>query len=138
MYRWFINSIYYHFWWSAIGMMQHQLSFNQAIERYALLTIGDGLVAQIPSLLLSVATAIMVTRNGEKEDIGSQVMNQVFSMTKALWVSAGILFIMGVIPGMPHFVFISLALVISVLAFWVGKKNKDVETNPAQPVYWRN
>ena len=116
----------------AIGMMQHQLSFGAAVERYALLTIGDGLVAQIPSLLLSVATAIMVTRNGEKEDIGTQVFNQVFNTSKALWVSGGILFIMGIIPGMPHFIFITLALIICTIAFWVGKKNaSEADKNEA-------
>ncbi|WP_422382828.1 flagellar biosynthesis protein FlhA [Marinicellulosiphila megalodicopiae] len=108
----------------AIGMIQHDLIFSDAVEKYALLTIGDGLVAQIPSLLLSVATAIMVTRNGEKEDIGTQVANQVLTKPKALWVSASIMFIMGVIPGMPHLVFLMLATILGGGAWWIGKKSE--------------
>ncbi|MCJ8312217.1 MAG: flagellar biosynthesis protein FlhA [Saccharospirillaceae bacterium] len=114
-----------------IGMMQHDLLFADAVEKYALLTIGDGLVAQIPSLLLSVATAIMVTRNGEKEDIGSQIASQVLTKPKALWVSSSIMFIMGIIPGMPHFVFLMLATILGSAAYWITLKNKEEDTDSA-------
>ncbi len=112
----------------AIGMAQHDLAFADAIERYILLTIGDGLVAQIPSLLLSTAAAIMVTRVNTSVDVRSQVVNQMFDSPKALGVSAGILFLMGSIPGMPHVAFIGLAIVCGGLAFMIHrKKNMPVE-----------
>jgi flagellar biosynthesis protein FlhA len=104
----------------AIGMAQHQLTFGEAVEIYSLLTIGDGLVAQIPSLLLSTAAAIMVTRANSMEDMGSMVIRQMFDDPKALAVTALVLMIMGVIPGMPHFVFISLALISGVAAYIIN------------------
>lgn len=108
----------------AIGMAQHNLTFGNAVSAYTLLAIGDGLVAQIPSLLLSTATAIMVTRNGGDEDMGQQVFGQMFGSSRALAVSAGLLLLMGVVPGMPHTVFISAALVAG-LAAYVIRWQKD-------------
>ncbi len=93
----------------AIGMMQYQLDFTAATERYALLTIGDGLVAQIPALVLSTSAAIMVTRNNSSEMMGTQVFRQMFAGPRALGVTAGILFVMGIVPGMPHVAFLGLA-----------------------------
>lgn len=107
----------------AIGMVQHQLSFGLAMERYALLTIGDGLVAQVPSLLLSVAAAIMVTRNSSDQEIGDQVVSQMFATPKALLISGIVLAILGSIPGMPHFVFLSLATGMFVLSWFIHKRN---------------
>lgn len=101
----------------AIGMGQHALGFGDAIAAYSLLAIGDGLVAQIPSLLLSTATAIMVTRNGSEEGMGEQVMGQVFGSARTLGVTAGLLFLMGVVPGMPHFVFLSAAFAAAAAAY---------------------
>ncbi|MEK9714131.1 MAG: FHIPEP family type III secretion protein, partial [Thalassolituus sp.] len=101
----------------AIGMAQHNLTFNDAVSAYTLLAIGDGLVAQIPSLLLSTATAIMVTRNGTDEDMGEQVFGQMFASSRALAVSAGLLLLMGLVPGMPHTVFISAALIAGIAAY---------------------
>src|SRR5690606_28794186 len=83
----------------AIRMMQHGLDFGLAMERYALLTIGDGLVAQIPSLLLSTSAAIMVTRVTSSQDMGGQIIQQMFSAPKALGIAAGILILLGLIPG---------------------------------------
>jgi len=94
-----------------IGMAQHGLSFGDAVSAYTLLAIGDGLVAQIPSLLLSTATAIMVTRNGGDEDMGQQVFGQMFASSRALAVAAGLMFMMGIVPGMPHGVFLGAALI---------------------------
>ncbi|WP_345419148.1 flagellar biosynthesis protein FlhA [Halioxenophilus aromaticivorans] len=111
----------------AIGMAQHDLAFSDAIERYILLTIGDGLVAQIPSLLLSTAAAIMVTRVNSSVDVRSQVVNQMFDSPKALGVSAGILFLMGSIPGMPHVAFIGLAIVCGGLAWMIHRKKNMPE-----------
>lgn len=108
----------------AIGMGQHALGFGDAIAAYSLLAIGDGLVAQIPSLLLSTATAIMVTRNGSEEGMGEQVMGQVFGSARTLGVTAGLLFLMGVVPGMPHFVFLSAAFAAAAAAYLSHWKKK--------------
>ena len=100
-----------------IGMVQHDLDFQRAVEVYTLLTIGDGLVAQVPSLLLSTAAAIMVTRVNSESDMREQVFTQMFSSPKALTVAAMVLAIMGLIPGMPHVAFLSLAAACSAGAF---------------------
>ncbi len=105
-----------------IGMIQHGLEFTRALEVYSLLTIGDGLVAQIPSLLLSTSAAIMVTRVSSSKDMGEQVMSQMFASPKALAVTAAILGFMGVIPGMPHVAFLSLALVAGVIAWFIKQR----------------
>ncbi|AJQ95969.1 flagellar biosynthesis pathway, component FlhA [Gynuella sunshinyii YC6258] len=106
----------------AIGTLQYSLEFGDAVEKYALLTIGDGLVAQIPSLLLSTAAAIMVTRNSSSEQMGDQVVNQMFGSPKALMISAVLLAILGSIPGMPHLVFLGLALVAGFGAWFIYRK----------------
>ena len=106
-----------------IGMAQHNLEFSDALQKYVLLTIGDGLVAQIPSLLLSNATAILVTRVNVSQDMGEQVAKQMFSSPKAPAVSAVILTIMGVIPGMPHIAFLSLAAIAGGLAYMIQQRN---------------
>ena len=108
-----------------VGMMQHDLEFSDAIEKYILLTIGDGLVAQIPSLLLSVSAAIMVTRVNSSEDMRAQVMRQMFDTPKALGISAGILFLMGVIPGMPHVAFLGLSATCGGLAYIIHRRNQQ-------------
>ncbi|MCR9278841.1 MAG: flagellar biosynthesis protein FlhA [Pseudomonadaceae bacterium] len=108
-----------------IGMAQHDLSFTSALENYTLLTIGDGLVAQIPSLLLSTSAAIMVTRVSSSEDMGTQVNNQLFDDPRALYVTSLVLFILGVIPGMPHVVFLSLSVGIAGFAWWRGEHRQQ-------------
>ena len=105
-----------------VGMLQHDLDFSRAMEVYTLLTIGDGLVAQIPSLLLSTAAAIMVTRVNSESDVREQVVDQMFTSPKALTVAAGILVVMGLIPGMPHFSFISLGFACAAGAFFIQKR----------------
>ncbi|TPE54713.1 flagellar biosynthesis protein FlhA [Maribrevibacterium harenarium] len=114
-----------------IGMMQYDLSFSEAITIYSLLTIGDGLVAQIPSLMLSTAAAIMVTRVNEKGDMGQQVMGQMFASTKALYIAAAIMAIMGVVPGMPHVAFLGLAASIGGLAYYLEHRKKQATVKPA-------
>jgi len=104
-----------------IGMIQHNLSFSQAIEIYTLLTIGDGLVAQIPSLLLSVATAIIVTRENDTQEMGN-VMKEQLGNPRALWVTCGILFVMGIVPGMPHVAFLGFSALIGGIAYWDQKR----------------
>ncbi len=111
----------------AIGMAQHDLDFSRATEVYALLTIGDGLVAQIPSLLLSTATAIIVTRNNDERDMGGQVFDQMFGSSRALAVASGILLLMGLIPGMPHLAFLGLGLIAAVGAYFIYKREQGLE-----------
>jgi flagellar biosynthesis protein FlhA len=111
----------------AIGMFQHGLGFADAGKVYTLLTIGDGLVAQIPSLLLSTAAAVMVTRVSSSEDMGAQVNRQMFASPRALAVAAAIMIAMGLVPGMPHFSFISLGLVAAGAAYWIANKQRKVK-----------
>jgi flagellar biosynthesis protein FlhA len=117
-----------------IGMVQHDLLLATATEYYVLLTIGDGLVAQIPSLLLSTATAIIVTRTSTNEGMGKEIMGQMFGSPQALGVTAGIIGIIGVIPGMPNLAFLSIAALAGGLAYVIFQKNQAalVET-PATP-----
>ncbi|EGR4285059.1 flagellar biosynthesis protein FlhA [Vibrio cholerae] len=117
----------------SIGMIQYDLGFKEAIEIYTLLTIGDGLVAQIPSLLLSIGAAIMVTRQNTDEDMGQQVIFQLFDNPKALTITAGIMFVMGIVPGMPHFAFLFLALLASGAAYWLHRKQKTKAENKNLP-----
>ena len=100
----------------AIGVAQHDLTFSDAGKLYTLLTIGDGLVSQIPSLFLSLATAIIVTRVTTSESVTDQAVSQL-SNPSALFISAGILTILGIVPGMPHTVFLLLSLVAAALGF---------------------
>lgn len=109
----------------AIGMAQHGLSFSDAGRIYVLLTIGDGLVAQIPSLLLSTAAAIMVTRVSTSEDMGSQVNRQMFASPKALAIAAVLMIVMGLIPGMPHFSFLSLGLLAGGAAYFIANRQRQ-------------
>lgn len=106
----------------AIGIIQHDLSATDAAHNYVLLTIGDGLVAQIPSLLLSTATAIIITRVSDAQDMGSQVVSQLLSNPKTLMVTASLIGIMGLVPGMPNLVFLSLALVLGVYGYQLKTK----------------
>jgi flagellar biosynthesis protein FlhA len=108
----------------AIGMLQHDLPFGQAMQVYSLLTIGDGLVAQVPSLMLSVAAAVMVTRANSSKDMGEQVRSQMFESPKALGVTAGVLAVMGMVPGMPHVAFGAMALGAGYAAYYITQKHK--------------
>ncbi len=117
-----------------IGMAQHGLSFSEAGQVYALLTIGDGLVAQIPSLLLSTAAAIMVTRVTSSEDMGQQVNRQMFESPKALAVSAAIMIAMGLVPGMPHMSFLGLGGMAAGGAYWIWHRQKKVKQEAEQEV----
>ncbi|MEZ5560808.1 MAG: flagellar biosynthesis protein FlhA [Pseudomonadales bacterium] len=114
-----------------IGMAQHGLEFSQAIENYTLLTIGDGLVAQIPSLLLSTSAAIMVTRVSGESDMGQQVMSQMFDDPRALAVAGIVLLVLGLVPGMPHAVFLLLAGLALGGAWLVRRRREQEATLPA-------
>jgi flagellar biosynthesis protein FlhA len=116
-----------------IGAMQHGMSLSDAGHTYALLTIGDGLVAQIPALLLSVAVAILVTRVSRPHDMSQQIMSQVFGHPRALGVTAGILTLLGIIPGMPNFVFLSMAALCAAGAFATSKRRDAEKAAAAAP-----
>jgi len=92
----------------AIGVVQHDMAFPDAVRNYTLLTIGDGLVAQIPSLVLSTAAAIMVTRVSSEQDMGRQMLSQLFNHPRALGITGGVLILLGIIPGMPNAAFLTL------------------------------
>jgi len=118
----------------AIGILQHGLTVADAGSTYALLTIGDGLVAQLPSLLLSTAAAIMVTRASGSEDMGRQISRQMFNSPKALGVSALLMAVMGMVPGMPHIAFLSLAAAAGGGAYLLWKKQNEIKVAAAAEV----
>jgi len=111
----------------AIGTLQHGLDASQAAENYVLLTIGDGLVAQIPSMLLSTATAIIVTRVSGEQDMSAEVSRQLTSNPRVLYVAAGIIGVMGAVPGMPNLVFLSIATLLAVLGYQRAQAPEEPE-----------
>ena len=112
-----------------IGMIQHDLAFGDAVEIYTLLTIGDGLVAQIPSLLLSVATAIIVTRENDSQEMGKELTRQLGDQ-RALYITSGILFVMGIVPGMPHVAFLGFSAVVGGYAYYSTWRAKKIANEP--------
>lgn len=108
-----------------VGMVQHEMNFADAVKNYTLLAIGDGLVAQIPSLIISIAAGVVVSRVANHEEIGGQLMTQLFSNPKVIYVTASIIGGMGAIPGMPHFAFLMLAAVLAGMAYFVSDQQKQ-------------
>ncbi len=109
----------------AIGVGQHDMSFADAGEVYVLLTIGDGLVAQIPALLLSTASAIVVTRvRGSDQNVGNQVASQLFDDPKVLLITAAVMGMLGIIPGMPNMVFILLSAMLLAAAWMIRQRHQ--------------
>ena len=117
----------------AIGTLQHDLDASQAAQNYVLLTIGDGLVAQIPSMLLSTATAIIVTRISGEQDMSAEVSNQLTKNPKVLYVAAGIIGTIGVVPGMPNVVFLSIAILLAVGGYLRSQEGLTPEIVDAKP-----
>jgi flagellar biosynthesis protein FlhA len=115
----------------AIGMLQHDLSASAAANNYVLLAVGDALVAQIPALLISVSAAMVVSRVGKDQDVGTQIRNQVFDSPRAMGVTAGIVATLGVIPGMPHFVFLLIAGGLGGLAWSLSQRKKREKAEAA-------
>jgi flagellar biosynthesis protein FlhA len=111
----------------AIGMFMYDLSASQAFQQYALLAIGDGLVAQIPALLLSTAAAIIVTRINESSEITEQVGGQLLASPSTLYTVAGILFLLGAIPGMPHTAFFTFAGLIGFIAWRISQNPRPAD-----------
>ncbi|KFA04798.1 flagellar biosynthesis protein FlhA [Xanthomonas vasicola] len=107
----------------AVGMLQHGMSFMDAASTYTLLSIGDGLVAQLPALLVSSSVALLVTRASRAQDMRGAMMSQVFGQHRALAVAAAILGLVGLVPGMPNVAFLTLGLILGVIAWKMYKRS---------------
>lgn len=119
----------------AIGMFMYDLSAGQAFQQYALLAIGDGLAAQIPALLLSTAAAIIVTRINESSELTQQVGRQLLASPTTLYTVAGILFLLGAIPGMPHLAFFTFAGLIGFIAWRISQSPQPADAlNEAEAI----
>ena len=110
----------------AIGMLQHGLSAGKAADTYILMAVGDALVAQIPGLLISVAAAMVISRVGKESDMGQQIVQQLFQSPRVLGITAGILILLGIIPGMPHMVFLAIGSVLGYMAWALMQRAKVV------------
>jgi len=110
-----------------VGVLQHGLSAAQAADSYILLAVGDALVAQIPGLLISVAAAMVVSRVGKERDLGHQIVSQMFISPRAMGITATIMAILGLIPGMPHTVFLGVAMVLGYGAWALAHQPAPVE-----------
>lgn len=118
-----------------VGVLQHGMDLGHAAESYTLLTIGDGLVAQIPALVISTAAGVIVTRVGTNEDVGEQMVTQLFRNPRVMMLSAGVLGLLGMVPGMPNLVFLMFTAGLLGLAWWTRgqeqKKPAEKEDIPA-------
>ena len=118
-----------------IGVVQHSLPLATAANNYVLLAIGDALVAQVPSLVISVAAGLLVSRVGDgNEDIGKQIASQLFSLPRALGLVALIVGVLGVIPGMPHIAFLSLAAMLGYVSFKLSVAAKEAPASAEEVV----
>jgi flagellar biosynthesis protein FlhA len=117
-----------------VGMVQHEMAFDAALKNYTLLAIGDGLVAQIPSLIISTAAGVVVSRVASEQDIGSQLVGQLFAKPQVLYITAAIIGGMGMIPGMPHVAFLFLAGIMAGGAYMLSQRaKKAAEAPPPEP-----
>ena len=118
----------------AIGMLSHDLSASQAANSYILLAVGDALVAQIPGLLISVAAAMVVSRVGARDDdVGKQILQQVFMSPRVLGMAGGILVLLGLIPGMPHTVFLIIGSGLGWIAWMLLQRQRKPAAEEAAP-----
>lgn len=117
----------------AIGMLSHGLSAGDAANSYILLAVGDALVAQIPGLLISVAAAMVVSRVGKEKDMGQQIVQQLFMSPRVLGVTAGVLILLGLIPGMPHAVFLIMGSGLAWAAWLLLQRQKQAAMVPEAP-----
>ena len=116
-----------------VGVVQHDMATSEAARVYTLLTIGDGLVAQIPALIISTAAGLVVSRVNTEEDIGKQFTSQVLGNNNVLFLTAGILGTLGLIPGMPNFVFLLLATLFGMYAYYKQKRERVQAETAASP-----
>ncbi|MGN7101562.1 flagellar biosynthesis protein FlhA [Ralstonia holmesii] len=114
----------------AVGVLQHGMDVGHAATNYTLLTIGDGLVAQIPALVISTAAGIMVSRVSTDKDVGQQLSSELFAMPTVLMTTAGVLGLLGLVPGMPHFPFILFGGGLGYLGWYLKKKREVPEVEP--------
>lgn len=108
-----------------IGVAQHGVPIGQAANTYVLLAVGDALVAQIPALLISIAAAMVVSRVGKEQDVGSQILKQVFNSPRAFGITAGVIGLLGVVPGMPHLTFLAIASGLGYAAWWLKRREEQ-------------
>ncbi len=113
-----------------IGVVQHGLSASEAADSYIVLAVGDALVAQIPGLLISVAAAMVVSRVGKDQDVGTQIAKQMFNSPRSLAITAGVIGTLGLIPGMPHLVFLLIASGLGYAAYWMRERNRRAGAAP--------
>ena len=116
-----------------VGVMQHDMAVGDAAHTYTLLTIGDGLVAQIPSLIISVAAGLVVSRVGDEGDVGGLVVNQLFSNPQVMLLTGAIIGVLGLIPGMPNLVFLLIAGTLGAMAWMRRKRIVEAEAAAAAP-----
>ncbi|MHB1188580.1 flagellar biosynthesis protein FlhA [Thiobacillus sp.] len=109
-----------------VGLFQHNLGLTEALGRYALLTVGDGLVTQIPALIISTAAGIVVSRASSEQDLSREFSTQIFGRPQTLYVAAAVLGSLGVIPGTPHLAFLTIAVVLAGLGFWLMRRQGRV------------
>lgn len=107
-----------------VGVMQHGMTLSDASTTYVLLTIGDGLVAQIPSLIISTAAGVIVTRVTSQENISDQMLKQLFNNPQVLILTAVVIGLLGLIPGMPNLVFLMFTAILSLISWWLSKQKK--------------
>jgi flagellar biosynthesis protein FlhA len=105
-----------------IGMLQHDMSFGDAGRTYVILTIGDGLVAQIPALVISTAAGVTVSRVNTDQDVGQQMIDQLLVNPRVLALAAGVMGLLGMVPGMPNLVFLFFTAVLGALAWWLSRR----------------
>ncbi|HDS9360532.1 TPA: flagellar biosynthesis protein FlhA [Enterobacter chengduensis] len=110
-----------------IGVMQHDMSAGVAGETYTLLTIGDGLVAQIPGLVISTAAGVVVTRVANDQDVGEQMVGQLFTSPRVIVLAAGVIGLLGLIPGMPNFVFLLFTAALLGTAWWLRGREGEAK-----------
>ncbi|WP_279205654.1 flagellar biosynthesis protein FlhA [Obesumbacterium proteus] len=115
-----------------VGVIQHGMPVGQAAETYTLLTIGDGLVAQIPALVISTAAGVIVTRVSTDQDVGEQMVTQLFSNPRVMILSASVLGLLGLVPGMPNLVFLLFTAALLGIAYWISKREGRAAPSQAE------
>src|SRR5262249_14777309 len=114
-----------------IGVMQRGLSVAESLQRFTLLSIGDGLVSQVPALITSMAAGLLVTRAAAKNNLGTELRNQLFFYPRALSILSGMMFVMAFVPGLPTFPFLVLAICCALVARQLNKAKASTAPQPA-------
>jgi flagellar biosynthesis protein FlhA len=117
-----------------VGMIQHDMTLADAASRYTLLTIGDGLVAQVPALVISTAAGLVVSRVSSSSDLSEQLTAQLFGKPQAIYLASGILSLMGILPGMPHVAFLMMGGILGGTAYWLHQQHQQAANKAAEEV----